>query len=226
VPPSPDRAGRYRWPYRHLEARTGAQPAGVADGWFSNQGITLRCNRPSLVRLTASEASAWPQDVVATAEPQGWAVLHAATTVAFYTPDGQVPITADDHKPPIVRGLARLHLPGWLRTRDSGFVRVREVSPCPARSVPRSPPRSGCQAVIEARTGRTIALVVATRTGPRAPWRRGGEGRPELRRECHCEKAYLFLESLKFRLCGVRLALELGSTERRGREQRGRCSRG
>lgn len=107
------------WPYPYLEKRIGPEPAGVADEWFSNDGITLRRNRPSLVRLTTTAAPDWPRDVVRIAEDQHWPVLHAGTTVAFYTPDGQKSITIDSEQAPIVRGLSRMQL--LHKLKDSGF---------------------------------------------------------------------------------------------------------
>ena len=148
------------WPYPYLEKRLGPEPPGVADEWFSSDGVYLRQNRQSLVRLTAATAPDWLRDIVAVAEDQRWPVLHAGTAILLYTPDGTSYMTTGAEHAPLVTNLVRqqllrrLHKAGFpthtgrrgqtLPGRDLGHLTAAtERSEIPAREqrgrTPRSP---------------------------------------------------------------------------------------
>lgn len=95
------------WPYQYLRRRIGEEPPGVAEEWYSPDGLKLRQNRPSLVSAQPDRAPDWLRDIVAVALQERWIVLRAGDALAFYTPDGlSYEIVACD-EPTLTRGLVR-----------------------------------------------------------------------------------------------------------------------
>ena len=95
------------WPYRYLRRRIGEEPPGVADEWYSPDGLKLRQNRPILVSAQPDQAPDWLRDIVAVALQERWIVLRAGEVLAFYTPDGLSYETVGCDEPALTRGLVR-----------------------------------------------------------------------------------------------------------------------
>jgi hypothetical protein len=95
------------WPYVYLRKQLGEEPAGVAEEWYSNDGLKLRQNRPSLVRVGPAKVPGWLRDIVAVAIDEGWIVLRAGKALVLYTPDGLSYETVECDEPGLAQGLVR-----------------------------------------------------------------------------------------------------------------------
>lgn len=95
------------WPYRYLNKRIGVEPPGVAEEWYSDEGIKLRYNWPNLVKVERSQVPGWLRDIAAFALDEGWIVLRSGAALVLYTPDGLSYETIECDEPGITTGLVR-----------------------------------------------------------------------------------------------------------------------
>jgi hypothetical protein len=95
------------WPYGYLHRRIGAEPPGVAEEWYSDEGIKLRYNWPNLVKVELSQVPGWLRDIVAVALDEGWIVLRSGAALVLYTPDGLSYETIECEEPGLTTGLVR-----------------------------------------------------------------------------------------------------------------------
>jgi len=104
-----------RWPYEFLRKRIGEEPPGVAEEWYSQEGLALRHNRPSLVGVGPEQVPDWLRDIVTVAVAEGWVVLRAGHTLVLYTPDGRGYETVECEEVGLTRVLVRHALLRRLR---------------------------------------------------------------------------------------------------------------
>lgn len=90
-----------------MSRRIGDEPPGVAEEWYSDEGIKLRYNWPNLVKADLSEVPGWLRDIVAVAREEGWIVVRSGQPLVLYTPDGLNYETIECTEPGLTQGLVR-----------------------------------------------------------------------------------------------------------------------